>query len=100
MSTITFDTFKNINRLKEAGVPEKQAIAEAEALSEAVSAIQWVTKQDLQLELAPVKAEITLLKWIIVLTMVNCALLLLVHWIVGFIRLFLPTENPIYVLSA
>ncbi len=65
MSTITFDTFKNINRLKEAGVPEKQAIAEAEALSEAVSAIQWVTKQDLQLELAPVKAEITLLKWMI-----------------------------------
>jgi hypothetical protein len=70
MSTsITFDTFKYINRLKEAGVPEKQAIAEAEALAEAVSSIQWVTKQDLQIEIAPLKAEITLLKWMIGLSL-------------------------------
>ncbi len=69
MSTVTFDTFKFINRLKEAGVPEKQAIAEAEALSEAVSTIQWVTKSDLQLELSPIKTEITLLKWMIGLSL-------------------------------
>jgi len=34
MATITFDTLKFSKRLKEAGVPEKQAEAEAEALSE------------------------------------------------------------------
>jgi hypothetical protein len=69
MSTVTFDTFKFINRLKESGVPEKQAIAEAEALAEAVSSIQWVTRQELQLELAPIKAEINLLKWMIGLSL-------------------------------
>ncbi|HQR82001.1 MAG TPA: hypothetical protein PK283_03735 [Thiotrichales bacterium] len=67
MSAVTFDAFKFINRLKEAGVPEKQAIAEA--LSEAVSTIQWVTKTDLQLELSPIKTEITLLKWMIGLSL-------------------------------
>ncbi len=69
MSTVTFDTFKYINKLKESGVPEKQAIAEAEALAEAVSSIKWVTTQDLQIELAPIKAEITLLKWMIGLSL-------------------------------
>ena len=34
MATITFDTLKFSKRLKDAGVPEKQAEAEAEALSE------------------------------------------------------------------
>jgi hypothetical protein len=34
MATITFDTLKYSKRLKDAGVPEKQAEAEAEALAE------------------------------------------------------------------
>ena len=34
MTTITFDTLKYSKRLKEAGVPAKQAAAEAEALAE------------------------------------------------------------------
>jgi hypothetical protein len=34
MATITFDTLKFSNRLKAAGVPDKQVEAEAEALSE------------------------------------------------------------------
>jgi hypothetical protein len=34
MTTITFDTLKYSKRLKEAGVPDKQAEAEAEALAE------------------------------------------------------------------
>jgi hypothetical protein len=50
---IMFNTFKYINRLK----------------AEAVSSIQWVTKQDLQIEIAPLKAEITLLKWMIGLSL-------------------------------
>ena len=36
MSTITFDTLKFANRLKAAGVPDKQAEAEAEVLAEAL----------------------------------------------------------------
>ncbi|MBK7003440.1 MAG: DUF1640 domain-containing protein [Rhodoferax sp.] len=34
MSTITFDTLKFAKTLKEAGVPEKQAEAQAEAMSD------------------------------------------------------------------
>jgi len=37
MATITFDTLKFANRLKAAGVPDKQAEAEAEALKEVLS---------------------------------------------------------------
>ncbi len=53
MSTITFDTLKFSKRLREAGVPEKQAEAEAEALSEVleVNLKDLVTKEDLQREL-------------------------------------------------
>lgn len=75
-TAITFDTFKYINRLKEAGVSEKQAIAEAEALSEAIGSTDVVTKKDLQIEsaniraeVAAVKAEINLLKWMVGLSL-------------------------------
>lgn len=64
-NAIAFDTFKFINRLKEAGVSEKQAIAEAEALSEAIGSADVVTRKDLQIEMAPVKAELILLKWMV-----------------------------------
>lgn len=36
MTAITFDTLKYANKLKAAGVPDKQAEAEAEALSDAL----------------------------------------------------------------
>ena len=36
MSAITFDTLKFANRLKAAGVPDRQAEAEAEVLAEAL----------------------------------------------------------------
>jgi len=49
MTTVTFDTLKFANRLKAAGVPEKQAEAEAEILAEAleVNAKNLATKEDL-----------------------------------------------------
>jgi hypothetical protein len=47
MATVTFDTLKFANRLKAAGVPEKQAEAEAEVL--AVSLKELATKGDLKL---------------------------------------------------
>lgn len=52
MATITFDTLKFANTLKEAGVPAAQAEAEATALSEAleVNLKELVTKEDLRHE--------------------------------------------------
>lgn len=53
MAAITFDTLKYANKLKSAGVPDKQAEAEAEALSEAleVNLKELVTKEYLNHEL-------------------------------------------------
>ncbi len=52
MATITFDTLKFANTLKEAGVPSAQAEAEATVLSEVleVNLKELVTKEDLRHE--------------------------------------------------
>ena len=62
MNTSVFDTLAYSKRLKAAGVPEAQADAQAEALAEAVTT-QLVTKDHLDLRIAEVKADMTLLKW-------------------------------------
>ncbi len=53
MSAIAFDTLKYSKRLKEAGVPDKQAEAEAEALAEVleVNLKDLATKEDLRRDL-------------------------------------------------
>ena len=53
MYAITFDTLKFANTLKAAGVPDKQAEAEAVALSEVleVNLKDLVTKEDMRHEL-------------------------------------------------
>jgi len=50
VATITFDTLKYSKRLKDAGVPDKQAEAEAEALAEVleVNLKDLATKEDLK----------------------------------------------------
>ncbi len=50
MATIAFDTLKYSKRLKDAGVPDKQAEAEAEALAEVleVNLKDLATKEDLK----------------------------------------------------
>jgi rRNA maturation protein Rpf1 len=50
MTVVAFDTLKFANRLKEAGVPDKHAEAEAEALAEVfeVNLKELATKRDLQ----------------------------------------------------
>ncbi|MBV5298284.1 MAG: DUF1640 domain-containing protein [Rhodoferax sp.] len=63
MSTITFDTHKFVRRLQEAGFDEKQAEGLTEAMRAAIDETELVTKKDLQIELAPVKADLNLLKW-------------------------------------
>jgi len=78
MATITFDTLKFANQLKEAGVPGAQAEAEAKALSEIleVNLKDLATKDDLsrglkELELRidsrfeKVSGELTLIKWML-----------------------------------
>lgn len=63
MSIMYFDTLKFVERLKAGGVPEAQAKAEAEALTEVldVNLKELATKGDLaavKSELAAVKAEL------------------------------------------
>lgn len=50
MAAVTFDTLKFANRLKQAGVPDKQAEAEAEVLAEAlqVNLQNLASKDDLR----------------------------------------------------
>ncbi len=60
MAAITFDTLKFANKLKSAGVPDKQAEAEAEALSEAleVNLKELVTKEYLSREIRDIEQRI------------------------------------------
>jgi hypothetical protein len=68
MSTITFDTLKYANTLKAGGVPDRQAEAEAVALSEVleINLEELVTKRDLasalEIALSPIRADIAVLK--------------------------------------
>lgn len=65
MAAVTFDTHKFVRKLKEAGFDEKQAEALTEALRDAIDDSALVTRKDLQIELAPLKADLTLLKWMV-----------------------------------
>ena len=69
MTTITFDTLKLTRKLEAAGFTSQQAEAEVEAFAEVLSATDVVSRKDLQLELAPIRAELTLLKWMIGLSL-------------------------------
>ncbi len=81
MTAITFDTLKFARRLKDAGVPEKQA--EAEALAEVfdLQREELATKGDirdlearvsaqLQSELEPVRSDMRLIKWMLALVVI------------------------------
>lgn len=71
-TAIQFDTLRYVEKLKSAGIPEGQAKAEAEALATALgesAAGQGVTKDDvtgIKPEIADVKSELKLLKWMVV----------------------------------
>lgn len=75
MSAITFDTLKFVEKLERAGVPREQAKAEAEALVEVldVGVQDLVTKKDLHIALADMKAD--LMKWVIGLALAQVGLL-------------------------
>ena len=77
MAAITFDTLKFTKRLKEAGFPEAQAEALVNAILGATSEAELVTKKDLQIELAPLKTDLTLIKWMLGLLLGGVIALLL-----------------------
>jgi len=69
MSTVTFDTLKFARRLKDAGIPEQHAEAEAAALAEVFSEAvdsQLSTKADIH----RVEKELLLIKWMVGLVIV------------------------------
>jgi len=55
MSALTFDTLKFANTLKDAGVPDKQAEAEVQALTVVVE--QLLSHEDLRHELVQIEAR-------------------------------------------
>jgi len=61
MSTITFDSLKLSDKLKMAGFTAEQAEAVVRVIAEAQD--ELVTKKDLDIALAPLKADVNLLKW-------------------------------------
>ena len=70
MTTITFDTHRFVQRLKESGLNEKQAEAITEAFKEAHGEAEVATRNDLreaelrlQVKIAEIKAD--LVRWII-----------------------------------
>jgi hypothetical protein len=71
MTTLTFDTLKFANRLKAAGVPDKQVEAEAEALAEvlgeSIKASDLANKNDLH------DSEIRIIKWVVAMAIAQIA---------------------------
>jgi hypothetical protein len=61
MTTITFDTLEFTRKLRDAGFDERQAETVVRVIADAQG--QLVTKTDLQIELAPIKADLLVLKW-------------------------------------
>lgn len=60
MATVTFDTLELAEKLKEAGFAADQAEAVIRVLAKAQD--ELVTKRDLQLQLAPIKTDLAILK--------------------------------------
>ena len=86
MAVITFDTLKFANRLKSAGVPEKQAEAEAEALSEVLevnfkdlvtnpSLDHRLRESELRLETKIAETKADLIRWVVTVGVLQTTLI-------------------------
>ena len=75
MGSTTFDTLSVAKRLEKAGFTAMQAEAMTTVVSEAsdVEGRQLLTQKDLQIELAPLRTDLVLLKW---MAGVNSAMIL------------------------
>jgi hypothetical protein len=69
MTAIVFDTLKYAGRLEGAVIPREQAKAEAEALADVLGMGEVLTRKDLQIELAPIRSELILIKWMVGLSL-------------------------------
>jgi hypothetical protein len=69
MNAVTLDTLKVVKTLQASGMPVPQAEAVAAAMRDSTESADLVTRKDLQIELqkelAPIKADILLLKWMV-----------------------------------
>ena len=67
MTTITFDTLAYVKKLREAGIDEKQAEAQAVALAAVLKETsgELVTKQDIDRLSEQVDAKFKLLQWML-----------------------------------
>jgi hypothetical protein len=63
MSTITFDTLSFTRRLREAGFDERQAETVIRVVADAQDNL--VTRDQLQIELAPIRASLDKLVWMV-----------------------------------
>jgi hypothetical protein len=61
MATVTFDTARLAERLQAAGLPREQADAVMRAIADAQD--ELVTKRDLEIALAPLRARMDILQW-------------------------------------
>ncbi|MBF0144269.1 MAG: DUF1640 domain-containing protein [Magnetococcales bacterium] len=79
MTAITFDTLKYANRLKAAGVPDKQAEAMAEAQAEVSekTLTGLVTEAKLEKELSPIRTDLAVIKWMLTVLMAGVMALVL-----------------------
>lgn len=75
MSTLAFDTQELVRELAASGIPPAQADAVVRALVK--SRGNLVTLQDMQIELAPIRSELTLRKWIAGMILAGVASLVL-----------------------
>ena len=80
MTTMAFDTLQFAKKLIDAGVPQKQAEVQAEAISEIVQE-KLATKTDLkelenklQLQMANLKSE--LIKWVLSVSVAQAAIII------------------------
>ncbi len=65
MASLTFDTHQFVRKLRERGLTEQLAEALTEAIVDAQGEAGLVTKKDLQIELAPIRSDIKLIKWML-----------------------------------
>ncbi|MBI5919113.1 MAG: DUF1640 domain-containing protein [Nitrosomonadales bacterium] len=77
MSAVTSDTLKFVKTLEASGIEAKQAEAIAPAYRDSSVDQELMTEKDLQLELAPIKTELNLLKWMVSLVMGGVTVLIL-----------------------
>jgi hypothetical protein len=61
MATITFDKQELVRELKTSGIPQEQAEAVVRTIVKSHG--ELVTKADMQIELAPIKADLLIVKW-------------------------------------